>query len=147
MTRPTAWLQHVANGIVGGTGLAWAWALWFVEPEDPFAIVNHPWQPHFQTVHVVSAPLLVFAIGLLWPDHVWARVRSGFRARRKTGLALFALVWPMIASGYLLQVAVDEAWRAAWLWTHVVTSCVWILAYVVHQLSRRKRHAAQRGGR
>lgn len=139
MTRPTAWLQHVANAAVGGTGLVYAWTIWFVEPEDPFAVVNHPWQPLLKTAHIVSAPLLVFGLGLLWRDHVWARVRSGFRSRRRSGLALFALALPMIASGYLLQVAVEEPWPAVWRWTHVATSGLWVVIYVVHQLTRRTR--------
>ena len=141
MTRPTAWFQHLANLLVAGTGIGWAWTIWFVEPEDPFAIVNHPWQPALQTWHIVTAPLLVFGLGLLWRNHVWARVRSGFKARRPTGLILFALAFPMIVSGYLLQVAVDETWRDAWMWTHLVTSSLWVVVYLIHQLSPRKKSA------
>jgi hypothetical protein len=142
LTRAEAWLQHVANVLVGGTGLVYGWMRYFVRPADPFAVVNHPWQPDVQHLHVVTAPLLVFACGLIWSRHVWVRVRSGFRARRPTGLALAASLVPMVASGYLLQVAVDEAWRTAWAWIHAVVSCLWIAAYLVHQLSRRTARAA-----
>lgn len=137
MTRGEAWLNHGANLLVGGTGLVWAWMLFLVTPGDPFAVVNHPLQPLFHAGHVVTAPLLVFGVGLLWRRHVWARVASGYPARRRTGLALFALVVPMIASGYLLQVAVDEPWRSAWRWTHLVSSSLWVVAYAVHQLAPR----------
>jgi hypothetical protein len=40
----------------------------------------------------------------------------------------------MVASGYLLQTAVDDAWRAVWLWIHLVTSGLWIVGYLVHQV-------------
>jgi hypothetical protein len=137
VTRSEAWLQHAANALVGGTGLVYGWMRYLAEPVDPFAVANHPWQPHAQHLHVLCAPLLVFACGLIWSRHVWARVRSGFRPRRPSGLALAASLAPMVASGYLLQVAVDERWRTAWIWIHVLVSCVWIAAYLVHQLSPR----------
>ena len=53
------------------------------------------------------------------------------------GIVLFALAPPMIVSGYALQVTVDETWKLAWVWTHVASSLLWIVVYVVHQLSRR----------
>ena len=137
MTRGEAWCQHLANVLVGGTGVVYAWMRYLAEPADEFSIVNHPWQPDVQHLHVLTAPLLVFASGLIWRDHVWRRIRSGFQPRRKLGLLLFAMLVPMIASGYLLQVAVDEAWRERWAWTHLVTSLVWVVAYVAHQLAPR----------
>ncbi len=85
MSRGEAWLQHVANVLVGGTGLVYGWMRYFASPFDEFARVNHPWQPDLQGLHVVTAPLLVFASGLIWRDHVWKRVRSGFRPRRRLG--------------------------------------------------------------
>ena len=63
MTRTEAWFSHVAAALVGGTGLVYGWMRYFAESDDPFAIANHPWQPHFQHLHVLTAPLLVFACG------------------------------------------------------------------------------------
>lgn len=137
MTRAEAWLQHTANVLVGGTGVVYGWMLYFAEPADEFALVNHSAQPAVHALHVLTAPLLVFAGGLIWQRHVWARVRSGYPGRRPTGLVLAATLLPMIASGYLLQTAVDEGWRSVWLWVHLVTSGLWLLAYGVHQLSPR----------
>lgn len=142
MTHGERLLQHTANLAVGLTGLAYGWMLYLVEPpaDDPFAIsvANHPWQPETKAAHILLAPLLVLAIGAIWKDHVWARLRNGFAVRRRTGLALALLAAPMIATGYLLQTSVDETWRTAWMWTHVASSCVWILVYLVHQLSPRR---------
>jgi hypothetical protein len=128
---------HVSTALVGASGLVYGWMLYFAEPADEFSVVNHRWQPDVQHLHILVAPLLVFACALVWRDHVWHRVRSGFAARRPTGLALFALVWPMIASGYLVQVSVDEGWRNAWIVLHVASSCLWLAAYAIHQLSPR----------
>ena len=59
MTRLEAWFLHVATILVGGGGLVYAWMRYFVRPDDPFAVVNHPWQPDVQHLHVLAAPLLV----------------------------------------------------------------------------------------
>lgn len=137
MTRGEARFSHLATIAVGATGLVYGWMRYFAEPEDPFAVVNHPAQPFFLHAHIVLAPLLVLAVGLIWRLHVWERVRSGFRARRRSGLGLAAVVFPMIASGYLLQVSESEGWRTAWIVVHVATSLFWIAVYVWHQSSRR----------
>ena len=137
MTRPEAWTHHAANALVGGTGLVYAWMLYLATSDDPFALVNHPWQPSLHALHLVTAPLLVFAVGVSWQRHVWTRFRNGHTARRKLGLLLLALFAPMVLSGYLLQVAVDDTLRQLWLGTHLGSSALWVLAYIGHQLSRR----------
>lgn len=140
------WL-HAATLVVGGTGLVYGWMLYLAEPVDEFAVVNHPAQPALQALHVVLAPALLFLCGVIWRSHVWPRVRSGFGERRPTGLVLTALLAPMVLSGYLLQVTVDT--RELWIWVHGVTSCLWILAYlvhVVHRTSGARRAARERAG-
>ncbi len=138
MTRGEAWFAHVSNLLVGGTGVVYGWMRYFAEPPDEFSVVNHPWQPDLLYLHILFAPLVVFSVGLVWREHVWKRVRSGFRARRRMGLTLTAVVFPMIASGYLVQLTVSEGWKDVWIVVHVATSCAWVLAYLVHQLSPRK---------
>ncbi len=142
MTRAEAWFSHVATVLVGGTGLVYGWMRYFAAPIDEFAVANHPWQPTTQHLHLLFAPLVVFACGLVWRDHIWVRFRSGFPVRRRTGLTLFAIFFPMVASGYLLQVAIEEAWRTAWIVVHVATSCLWILVYLGHQLLPRRGRAS-----
>lgn len=137
MTRFEAWSLHASNLLVGGTGLVYAWMVYFAESADEFAVVNHPWQPDVQHAHVVVAPLAIFAVGLVFQRHVWARIRSGYRPRRPTGLLLALSFAPMVLSGYLLQVAADPAWRTAWTWVHVATSVLWVLGYAAHLVSRR----------
>lgn len=139
MSPRSARSVHLAFLAVAGTGLVYAWMAWLVEPADEFAIVNHPWQPDLQYWHILSAPLLVFAVGAIWSAHVWASFRNRARPRRRTGIALMLLFAPMCMSGYALQVAQDEAWRSAWVWTHGVTSIVWTLGYLLHQLAPRRK--------
>lgn len=133
MTRGQLVMLHIANLAVAGTGLVYAWMRYLVEPADEWAVVNHPWQPHLQHLHVLAAPLLVFAVGLVWSGHVAAKLRNG-RRNRVAGVGLTALFLPMAASGYLLQVAVDPGWRGRWVWLHVAASLLWIGAFIVHQV-------------
>ncbi len=142
MTRLEAGLLHLATLLVGGGGLIYAWMRYFAHPDDPFAVVNHPWQPAVQHLHVVAAPLLVFAIGLIWKTHAWPGVRLRVAARRSSGLALFTTAAPMIASGYLLQTATVHHWRQAWLGIHLIASALWLGGYLVHQVSPRRARAA-----
>ena len=148
MTRFEAWSLHVSTILVAGTGLVYAWMIWFVRPTDPYAIVNHPFQPQVQHAHILVAPLLVFAAGLVWQRHIWAHWRRGVRRGRRSGLGMMLTLVPMVASGYLLQTAVDDSWRSVWLWIHLVTSGLWILVYLGHQVPtvrlwmQRRREAA-----
>ncbi len=77
--------------------------------------------------------MLVFAVGLIWSAHVLGKLKNG-RTNRAAGLSLMALFLPMVASGYLLQVAVNPEWRRIWIWVHVISSLVWVAAIVVHQI-------------
>ena len=136
MTRFEAWLVHAAYLLVGGTGLVYAWFRYFAPPADEFSAV-HPWQGAAQHAHVLAAPLLVFALGLVWRSHVWAGFRLGSPGRRRSGLTLLALAAPMIASGYLLQIAVEPDWRRLWIVVHVVASAIWLAGTLAHQIAPR----------
>ncbi|MFV2072526.1 MAG: hypothetical protein ACC742_07725, partial [Thermoanaerobaculales bacterium] len=118
MSRAQLLFLHLANLAVGATGLVYAWMRYLVEPVDEWAIVAHPWQPLVQHLHVLAAPMLVFAVGLIWSVHVLGKLKNG-RKKRAAGIGLTALFLPMAASGYLLQVAVDPEWRQRWVLIHV----------------------------
>jgi hypothetical protein len=137
MTRLEAWLFHSSNALVAATGLVYAWMAYLLEPDDPYAIVNHPLQPATQHLHVLVAPALVFMGGVLWQRHAWGRLRSGARARRRSGLSLIAALAPMVLSGYLIQTASSPSWRAAWVAVHLATSALWIAGSLVHVARRR----------
>ena len=143
MTRFEAWSMHLSGLLVAGTGVVYGWMRYFAVPADPYAVVNHPSQPLFQHLHILFAPLLVFAAGLIWREHVWKHFRQGVRGRRRSGLSMILTVVPMVVSGYLIQTAVAPGWRTAWVAVHVATSVLWMAAYGGHlaapALARRRR--------
>lgn len=134
MSRFEAWTTHAATLLVGGTGLVYAWMRYLVHPADPFAVVNHPLQPFVQHLHILVAPLLVFAAGLMWHQHAWAYWRRGVQRHRRSGASLLFTLVPMVVSGYLIQTAVDGGWRRAWVIVHLAASGLWLLGYLAHQV-------------
>lgn len=138
MTPWEARTVHLAAIAVGGSGLVYAWMQWCLQPVDEFALVNHPWQPTVQHLHVLLAPTLVFAIGLVWSGHVLQRLRDHRRNRRRTGLVLVGATLPMVLSGGLVQVCSDEGWRRIWGIAHGAASLLWVSTYIAHQVSRRR---------
>ena len=133
MSRTEIVVLHLANALVVATGVIYAVMRYFLETAEEWAVVNHPWQPHVQHFHVLVAPALIFAVGLIWSAHVMSKLRNG-RKGRMTGLGLLVGFVPMAMSGYAIQVVVDEGWRTAWIVVHLVASGVWIAAFVLHLL-------------
>lgn len=131
------WLVGLANVLVGGTGLVYAWMRYLLKPVEEFAVVNHPWQPDVQHLHVLAAPLLVLGFGQLMHQHAWLAWRAGARHGKRSGLTMLATGLPMIFSGYLIQVATEESWRTIWVFMHVATSLLWLAGYGIHLIRHR----------
>lgn len=134
MKRWELWLQYAANLLVIGTGSVYAFMRYFLQPIDEWAVINHPWQPYVQHLHVLTAPLLVFACGLIWHRHVARRIGAEEHRRGGSGPGLAAALVPMIASGYLLQTTSATSWRQVWLVLHLASSGLWTLLVATHFL-------------
>ncbi len=146
MSRFEAWMLHLSNLLVGGTGLVYTWMVFLAEPADPYAVVNHPLQPQVQHLHILFAPLLVFTAGLIWRRHVWSQWKRGTEDRRRSGLSMIFLLVPMVVSGSLIQTATGDEWRRIWVWIHLATSGLWLLGYLVHQAPVIRRWLAATAG-
>ena len=136
MTAAEKVLLHLANALVAGTGAVYAVMAYLLPPAEEWAVVNHPWQPHVQHLHVLAAPALVFAVGVLWGRHVLPHLRNGGTGRR-SGVGLLVGFAPMVVSGALIQTAVDPGWRGIWVAVHLAASGLWLAALAMHVLSRR----------
>jgi hypothetical protein len=146
MSRLEQWTVHLSTLLVGGTGLVYAWMKYLMEASDPFAVVNHPLQPTVQHLHVLTAPLLVFGVGIIWREHIWKHFRRGVRTGRSSGVSMLLTAAPMILSGYLIQTTVTEGWRTAWVVIHVAASVLWVTGYLSHSviLERLRTRARER---
>lgn len=140
-------IQYVANLLVGGTGVLYAVMRYLMQPVDEWAVVNHPWQSHVQHLHILAAPLLVFACGLIWHRHVISNWKRGADSRSRTGIGLAASFVPMITSGYLIQTSVTEVWRETWIVVHLVTSLAWVVVFVWHLIRSLRQSVRSPGAR
>ena len=134
MNRFESWLLHLSTVALTITGLVYAWMRYLMKPSDPFSVVNHPWEPHFLSTHILVAPLLLIAFGFILHGHILFKISVGARTAKKSGLLLIPLFAVMVISGYLLQVIVSD-FRKALVWIHLVSGAGWSLFYLTHQIA------------
>ena len=137
MSRTQLISLHLSIALTALTGIIFAWMKYAMKSDDPFAVANHPLQPHMLSAHVLFAPALVFVLGWTYANHMAPRLMLGETRRRRSGLTSMILMAPMIASGYLLQIATNDAIRKAMAAAHWITSAVFVVGYAAHLLSRR----------
>jgi uncharacterized membrane protein YidH (DUF202 family) len=130
-----AWL-HVSVGITAVTGIVFAVMKYVLTSADEFAVVNHPLQPWMLSTHVLVAPLALFILGWTFSNHMLPKWRFGDGTGRRSGTGAMWLIVPMVASGYLLQVSVEESLREAMAWAHGISSGLFAVVYVIHLLKR-----------
>jgi len=134
MGRMERWSLHLSALAVILTGLGFGWLKYAHQRLGEFGPEPYPLQGWLRHGHVLAAPVLVFAFGLLVRGHVLPALRAATSAGRRTGLGSALLLAPMILSGYGLQVCVDPVWHLALAWTHGLTSLAFMLAFGLHLL-------------
>ena len=135
MTRVEKGLLWSSTLVVGATGLVYAWMKYLLTPVDPYAAVNHPWQPLVLKVHLVAAPFLVFAVGLVFTQHVWRQFRSGLKRGRRSGTLTILTLAPMVVSGYLIQAVTSEGWLWWLAMIHLLTGTLFVAGFLAHQVA------------
>lgn len=131
MSRWQVRCLHASVIAITVTGAAFAIMKYAMKSDDPFAVINHPWQPGMLAAHVIAAPFAVFAFGWIFGDHIWPSL-TGRRPNRPTGVASMLLIVPMALTGYFLQVVTGEQ-AHHWIGVaHWVTSGLFIVSYAAH---------------
>jgi len=130
--RWAVWSTSVATLV---TGILFMWMKYLLVSDDPFAVVNHPWQPLVLKLHILVAPLLTFSIGLVALRHVWRHVQSGMRDGRRTGLVTLVALGPMIVTGYLIQAVTHQGWLEAMAISHIGLGLLYGVALLLHQFA------------
>lgn len=132
MKRWERWTFNLLSLAVAATGFAYFWMKYAMVSDDPFAVVNHPWQTAVLGLHVVVSPAFILVFGVILNSHVMKKIRAPRIPNRRTGLLSLGTFAAMVITGYLLQVASSEAWLQALVAVHVATGAVFSLAYTVH---------------
>ena len=126
------WTFGLLALLVAVSGGAYFWMKYMLVEADPFAVVNHPWQPAMLAVHVVASPPLLLMFGVLLNSHILRKLRATGLPNRKSGLLSLGTFFAMVASGYLLQVVTAEQLSQALVTIHVATGSVFSVTYVAH---------------
>lgn len=118
--------------VVAASGLLYLYMKFFMQTDDPFAIVNHPWQPLVLAAHILAAPVFIVFFGMLLRSHTLVKLRRNEKVNRRTGWISLMSFSVMAMSGYLHQVASSPEWINLWWWIHIVTGVLFVIGYGVH---------------
>jgi hypothetical protein len=126
------WTFGLAALIVALSGGTHFWMKYLMATDDPFAVVNHPWQPVMLSAHVLASPGLLLMFGIILNSHILRKLGAREIPNRKSGLISFGCFFVMTASGYLLQVSTADAVLRALVVLHVVSGVLFSAVYVAH---------------
>lgn len=132
MSRWERWTFNVLALAVAATGFAYLWMKYILEQNDPFAVVNHPWQPAMLNLHVVASPAFILIFGIVLNSHVMKKLRATRLPNRRSGYTSLTTFAIMVLSGYLLQITSDERWLQALVIAHVASGTLFSVAYGTH---------------
>lgn len=132
MTWWERWSFNALHVVVATTGVVYFWMKYLLETDDPFAVVNHPWEPATLTVHLIAAPVFIAFFGMLFRSHTLRKILSPSPANRRSGWTSLISFSAMALSGYLIQVGTSPLLLSVAIWTHVATSVAFVLGYTSH---------------
>lgn len=146
MKRWERWTFNILALAVTVTGFAYFWMKYGMDANDPFAVVNHPWQMAMLNLHLLASPAFVLIFGIVLNSHVMRKLRATRLPNRRTGYTSLGTFAAMVVSGYLLQVTSSEPWLQGLVVLHVASGGVFAVAYGIHlvisaQLTRRQESA------
>jgi len=135
MSRFEKWAVLITAAATALTGVGLFWTKYLVISNDPWSVVNHPLQPLLLKAHILAAPGLVFALGMIAFRHIWQHYRAGLRLGRRSGIITALVTVPMVVSGYLIQAVTAPTWLEIVVIVHLVTSGVFLLGLAAHQVA------------
>jgi hypothetical protein len=149
LKRWERWTFNALSFTVAITGLAYFWMKYLMTDDDPFVVVNHPWQAPLLALHVIASPAFILVFGIVFNSHVMKKLKTPRLPNRKSGLVSLVTFAIMVFSGYLLQVASSEATLRGLIVLHVASGTVFAVVYAVHlvisaRLGERRRDTAIR---
>lgn len=141
-------LLNASTWLVALTGGVYFYMKYLMTGDDAFSVLHHPWQPHALSLHVLLAPVMIFALGLVTREHIIGNLLETRQRRgRASGIVVLTLAAPLIVSGYLMQVITDPSARRLLSGIHLVGGALYALLFVGHLVgSRNGRRGANGNG-
>ena len=120
MTRFQRWFLYCSTIATAVSGTTYFAMKRFLEPSDPWAVINHPLEPWALKAHILSAPLMLFAVGLITTQHIWRSLKSSLPTGRLSGRIAAYVFGPLVLSGYLIQSVTSPLTLEVLAWAHLV---------------------------
>ena len=133
--------RHVlwwSTGLTFLTGAVYGWMKYMLEPLDEWAVINHPLQPLVLKLHIVVAPTMVFAVGMVALSHIWPLWRSGLPRGRTTGIWTALTFGPLVLTGSLIQSVTAPGWLTVVTWVHVTLGLLCAGLFAGHRVMVRR---------
>lgn len=146
MTRFQRWLLYCSTAVAAVSGVVYFWMKRFMTPVDPWAVINHPLEPWALKVHILSAPVMLFAVGLITTQHIWRSLKSSLPTGRRSGLVATVGFAPLVVTGYLIQVVTSPLVLEILAWTHLTLGLAFAWALASHRRVLRPRRLKRRRG-
>ena len=137
MRRWELLFHHGTVIAVGLSGVIYGVLKYFMAGADADSRIGNPWTQPALKAHLLSAPFVVFALGLVFSSHALKRFRSGEPDGRRSGMGLLGLAAPVVLSGYVIQVLTGDAARTWSGWLHASAGILYLAGYVAHLLKRK----------
>jgi hypothetical protein len=134
MKRWERWTFNLCALAVAVTGFVYLWMKYGMRTDDPFAVINHPWQTSILDLHLVASPVFVLVFGIVFNSHVMKKLLAPRLPNRRSGYVSLGTFAAMVVSGYLLQVSWSEAWLQALVVFHLGAGILFTVAYAAHLL-------------
>ena len=106
--RVERWFFNAMHAAITLSGVAYFCMKYLMTTDDPFALINHPWEPAMLSIHVMAAPLVVVLFGMAFRSHTLRKLLQASPVNRRSGLTSAATFLVMTLSGYLIQVATSS---------------------------------------
>jgi len=145
VTRFQRWFLYWSSAAAFVSGVAYFWMKHFLDPAEPWAVINHPLQPWALKAHILTAPLMLFAVGMITTRHIWRSLRSKLPTGRRTGVVAAFSFGPLVLTGYLMQTATATMVADLLGWTHLALGIGCTAAIALHPLFVRGRRRRRPG--
>ncbi len=120
------------NLVVSIIGILYFFYDFFLKVETPFGLRPHPQTSSLLHLHIITVPLLLIMFGILWKGHIYSKLKSDHKERKRSGVAILILFSLMCLSGYMLQLALGVSIDQNLGLFHTALSLCWLIFSLWH---------------
>ncbi len=133
-SQASYWPVYIVSLGVWLSGAVWLLLHHFFTQKTNFGLARHPMEHWSLVAHGAFGFAGIWLVGFLWGTHVVKRWR--LRRHRKTGGVLFAVMFVLILTGYLLYYLSSDDWRTSTADVHWIIGLGMPLTLLAHWLIR-----------